>query len=563
MSNVWLSPNFKKLQRVLEFARPHRNRILLAMCLALLGSALQLGQLTFLRSTVDHALDGFATAAVARYASLFIACLLLAIIAEATHIWLMTLSTQTITVDIQNRIHRHLHKLSDEFFSNCTAGDLSHRMIHDAASAQQLIGITFGSLIRYPLSLILISAYMLWLDSVFALVTLFGFLLVVIVSLVTTRSLQAPAYRISEHRARINHRFLTLLEARHLLKIYDTTGKETERVPEDNAQYLTLARGFLLKKSILHPVSQILTAMVSVGLIFWGAYRMQTGIISGGTATAMLASVLLLYRLIVGISRIAITARESQASIDRIFEVLDYPVSPSQSASGMTKNIDMPIISLAASDVSFSYASRHFYLKDINFELHAGTIYLLRGATGSGKSTLLRLVSSDIKPCSGFFSINGIPTDRHCLQSLRKQMVIIPQRCPIIGDTIQEEITVSNPDVSNEELVRVATDAQLLNWIKSLPDGWNTHIGPGGLAVSGGERQRMAIARLLLHPRPIILLDEATSELDLDTEVQVMNVLSEHVKRIRGICLISSHRIDNLYANCKTLELRDGRLSKV
>lgn len=547
--------NRQCLSKLFGYARRYRGQFLLGSLLGLVASGAECGQVVVLKHVVEVATSSAPPGEVIRWVGFLTACVTVAILTGAAHNWRMSVTSQRLVLDLQNDVHRKLHTLSEQQIARLSPGEFAHLTLQDTAAAQQAVGLVIGTLLRQPATALALACYLIYLDWQIATLALIGYALILLFVRLLTRGLQQHARRLQEIKAAIHQRFLNLLAGRDLLRCFDTSGQLVESLPQANDDFHATASRYIAKKCTVTPLGRMAAVIFAIALVCCAAWQLRDGRISAGTAAAIAASLIAFYRPISRLAGFSAMLAESLASAQRVFDFLSehsYWQSPeSQPSPALIWRIEF-------SNVHLAFADRDFNLQAINFQLEAGQVALLTGSSGSGKSTLIKLLASSLQPAKGTLLVNDIPLAGFSRQRLHHQLAYLPQDCPVLGRTIREEITLGRPNVRLVEIEEAARNAEVLDWIQNLPDGLETPVGPSGMCISGGQQQRLALARAFLANRSLYLLDEPTAHLDHANEHQIMERLCRHIRERNAIGLIVSHRLALAQQVDRVLELRDG-----
>ena len=532
--------NVKYLWRILRGAYPKRFAILDALFWNLLANGAKLGQVALVKMTVEAAVAQGQMITLLKPFFLLIICLMLMISTEAIHNWKMTVIIQRLTLDMQDRVHRKLHKMSDRFLNRESPGELAFRTLQDTAASQQTVGIVVGTIIAQLIAVAALGSYLFYLKWQVALVTFSGYAVMALVVRYSTRSLQVIAKELQEMRAALQQRFLNLLAGRDVVRCFDLSDKQIESLPEANDRFHIRAKKYLTRRGLVNASSRLAAILYAMIIILYIGWLVRQGRMSLGTTAAVAAILFAFYRPVTRLAHAGTAIRESLVSAQRVFDVLDAPAYW-QDHAGRTAPAGR-LQSVAFNRVCYKVVERDFTLRNLSFSLRAGEIALLVGPTGCGKTTIVRLLTLALPADSGTIMFNGLPADSVSQRWLWSNLAYVPQQCPAIGQTIREELDLSSQNLSNDKLEQAVGKAELLDWIRQLPEGWETRIGTDGVALSGGQRQRLALARTFLEDRSLYVLDEPTSQLDQQTEKRIITTLLQYIRSRNSIGFFVSHR---------------------
>jgi ATP-binding cassette subfamily C protein CydCD len=538
-----------------SYANRYRRQLAAGLALGLLASGMELGQVVALKHAVDSATGRGPKEAALPWAALFAACVLLAISADALHNWRMSVTSQRLALDLQSDVHRKLHAIGEDLIAKLSPGEFAHLTLQDTGVAQQSVGLIIGAMVRHPATLLGLTGYLIYLDWRTASLALLGYGVLLLSVRFLMRGLQEQARRLQAARALIHQRFLNLLNGREALRCFDSDGRLVESLPQANDDFHRQASRYLARKFTGAALGRAIAAGFVVALVCYAGWRLRRGELSAGVAAAIAGSLVAFYQPATRLSGLSTDLLESLASAHRVFEVLD---APERWRPGMEERSGAPVSCVEFVNVERGFADRDFRLRGVNLRIEAGQIVLITGPSGGGKTTLIKTLTTSLIPQAGTVLLNRAPAGEVAQPWLQGQLAYLPQDCPTIGRTIIEEIQLGRGEASVRELEHAARCAEILDWIDSLPRRWDTFIGPGGMLISGGQRQRLALARVFLADRSLYVLDEPTAQLDRPTESRLIDRLCEHIRGRGGIGVIVSHRPSLIGHVDRLLRVQDG-----
>jgi subfamily B ATP-binding cassette protein MsbA len=367
--------------------------------------------------------------------------------------------------------------------------------------------------------------------------------------------LKKISLRTQERMADINSVLHETILGVRVIKAFNMEQYEIDKFKKANYDYYKLSMKSIKRMLFLGPFTEILGAIAGVIVFWWGGRDVIAGKISFGVLGLFLGSLFSLIRPFKKISQVNALMQQAMAASNRIHEVLDTQSTIKEKEKGLVLEDFKDGISFAG--VCFSY-SRQEVLKDINLEVKRGEILAIVGPSGAGKSTLVDLIPRFYDPNQGRITIDGQDLREFTLKSLREHIAIVTQEVVLFNDTIRANIAYGKPQASREEIEIAAIQAHAHNFIEAAPCGYDTVIGDRGMKLSGGERQRIAIARALLKNPPILILDEATSQLDTESE----RIVQEAINRlIQGrTVFVIAHRLSTIRHAHRIIVLESGRI---
>ena len=454
------------------------------------------------------------------------------------------IANNILTSDIQTLDNRH----SGKYVSN---------IMYDCAMVQNLVSTGVLNLMKDSFTLIALTYLMFYQNWKLALFAIFMMPLAVIFA----KSLGKRIGKVQGEAGEIAGDLTTFLseifKSSKMIRIY-----QKEEVENKNAQNVI---NKLVNKNIkiasvmirATPIMETLTGFMIAGFIFYSGKLISAGQLEINNFFSFLAAMMLAYQPIRSFATINMAAYQGAASAKRIFEVIDTPI--------LIKNeINLPSLKVKTCNIKFENIGFHYLntkekaIKNINLEIDGGSMTAFVGPSGAGKSTIINLLPRFYEPQEGKIFIDGQDIHKITLNSLRKNISLVSQDVILFDDTIEANISYASPGSSHEEIVMACKFAAADEFINKLPDGYKTFVGENGIRLSGGQKQRLSIARAILKKSAIILLDEATSSLDADSEQIVQNAISNLTKN--KTTLVIAHRLSTIHNADKIFVLNNGSI---
>jgi len=340
-----------------------------------------------------------------------------------------------------------------------------------------------------------------------------------------------------------------------IVKAFSMEEYEKRRFAEENERFFKIILKRVKIRAISHPLMELIGG-VGVALIIWvGGYSVVRGELTPGTFFSFMTALLMLYAPVRDLSKVNLEIQEGLAAAARVYELLDT-IPDIKDEEGA---ISLPLISkgIDFQKITFKYGTEAV-LKEISLHVKVGEVIALVGMSGAGKTSLVNLLPRFYDVEEGQILIDSIDIRKVTLKSLRDQIGLVTQQTILFNDTIRNNIAYGNIKCSDEEIIKAAKAANAYDFIQRLPQAYETVIGEQGVKLSGGERQRLSIARALLKNAPILILDEATSSLDSDSETEVQNAL-EYLMKGRTVFVIA-HRLSTIRNAHRIIVLSDGHI---
>ncbi len=463
---------------------------------------------------------------------------------------------QRVMTDLRNDMFRNLVRLPARFYDGSRAGELLSRLTYDVAQVQQSVTRVLMVGVKDSLSIVALLGYMIYLHWRLTLVVaLLGPIIVRVVRRISVR-LRDMSRRVQRSMGDIAHVAEEAIKAHKVIRVYGGQDYETERFERASDAARKYGMKVIMAAAINEPVilfiiSCGIAAMVYAAMMLSASRLMTTGeFVSFFTAMTLLQAPV---RRVVGVNE---SLQRGLAASESIFALMDEPPEPDHGR----RALERPRGEIRFDHVSFAYDdTQESALRDLSLTVAPGETVAIVGASGSGKSTLAALLPRFYQPQQGAVTIDGMDIREFTLASLRAQIALVSQDVVLFDDTIRNNIAYGAlRGASDDEVVRAAEAARVMEFVRPLPQGLDTLIGENGMRLSGGQRQRLAIARALLKNAPILILDEATSALDTASERHIQEAL-ETLRRGRT-CLIIAHRLSTIENADRIVVLSEGRI---
>ena len=548
------------LLRVLSYLKPYWKQLILVLAAILAGTVLRLLPAVLSGRIIDEGLIARDMGALLMLIGLSVGVTLLSNLVGLLESYLNTWVSQQITFDMRNRMFRHLLGMSQRFFTGINQGDLITRMTSDIAGVQQIIAGTFTSIVSNVLTLVVAAVAMFQKNWILAAVGL------VIVPLFTLPTRMAGKTRwtltreAQERQDEINGILNETLSVsgQLLVKLFGREAYETLRYEDANRKMVNLnirqsmaGRWFRVVLSTFTSVVPMLVYLVG-GLLM---IRHNAGL-TVGDITVLVILLGRMYGPVNSLMNMQVDWIRSMALFARIFEYYDLPHEIRNAEDAIVpRQIEGRI---AFEQVSFSYEADRAILHDISFTLDSGRSLAIVGPSGSGKSTIINLLLRLYDVGGGRVLLDGHDIRDLDLAFLRGNIGVITQDTYLFNASIRENLLYAKPDASEQELVSACVKANIHAFIASLPQGYDTQVGNRGLKLSGGEKQRLSIARVLLKDPPVVVFDEATSSLDSIAESLIQQAIGPMLARRTSIVI--AHRLSTVLAADEILVLSGGRI---
>ena len=460
--------------------------------------------------------------------------------------------------DLRNKLYSHFHYLSLSYFNKNKSGELTAVLVNDIDNMRNSLSIMFQKLFVEPINIIILMSLLFIVSTKLALIALLIIPVSGIIIFGISHSIRRRSARSQAQLAGMTSMIAETIGSMRIVKAFATKGFEINRFAKETQKYYKLMIRRDRLRFVSSPVSETFGASIAALLLWVGARDVL--VIESISSEDFLRFILLLFSLFQPLKNLTNVVNELQnglASADRVFAIMDIK-SDIQDVDNAFKVKDLNS-SLSFNDVSFTYGNKdEKVLNNINFKINKGEIFALVGPSGAGKSTLVDLIPRFYDTLSGSIKIDGKDIKDLELKSLRSLMGIVTQETFLFDDTVKANISYGVENISDDEIKDASKAANAHEFIKKLPDGYNTIIGERGVSLSGGQKQRIAIARAIVKNPPILILDEATSSLDSESEKHVQSAI-ENLMSERTVFVIA-HRLSTVHNANKILVLENGQI---
>ena len=471
--------------------------------------------------------------------------------------YLMSFAGQGIVRDLRVKIYRHVQDLSLDFFTKWRAGDVISRITGDIGVMQSATVSSVTNILPNLLTLIGVIGYLFYLNWHLTLLTILVFPIIAVIVSKFGKTMRDISARAQRKVADITSILQETITGARVVKSFAMEKHEVERFKKESDHSFWISIEAAVVHATQTPLLAFIQVLAVVTVIWFGGYEVVMGKLSPSNLIAFFAGVALLSDPIGGLSGINETVQASIAAAERVFEVID--IHPT------VKEVENPIKmerlrgSVEFNNVTFKYEpNQEDVLKNIVVEVKPGEIIALVGPSGAGKSTFVNLIPRFYDPHKGSIIIDKTDVKLCELFSLRKQIGIVPQETLLFSGTVRDNIAYGKVDATDRGIKRVAKMANAHEFIMALPDKYDTLVGERGIRLSGGERQRVAVARALLRDPRILILDEATSSLDTESEKLVQDALEKLM--VGRTTFVIAHRLSTVQFADRIIVIHQGRI---
>jgi ABC-type multidrug transport system fused ATPase/permease subunit len=564
----------RNLRGLIALIRPYRTRAIFMLITLIVGTGASLAPPLIARATID---DG-----IRRHDISTVVLLAIAFLASAILVWVMTyLQTflvgwvgQRALADLRIRIFTHLQTLPIGFYESRPAGVLISRMTNDVEALDSLVTDSVVTLFQSGLTLLGTVGILLYLDVNLALIT-FCVLPLLLAGSLWFRIISAGAFRRTrETIGAITAYLQETLSGIRVVRSFAQEPVHAEQFTELNADNREANMTTVRLNAAYFPTVEMLSGVAVAVIVLYGGLQAINGHITVGTVVAFVAALSNLFEPIQQLSQLYATYQSGMAALEKIFQLLD--VKPDLEDRKDAIELGRIRGEVSFEDVTFAYARRPtskstsngsepepetvLALDGINLDIPPGQTVALVGATGAGKSTMAKLIARFYDPTSGAVLVDGHDLRAVASSSLRSQMGIVPQEAFLFSGTVAENIAFGRPDAEESQIRAAAATVGAEEFISELPHGYDTEVGERGAQLSAGQRQLIAFARALIADPRILVLDEATSNVDLHSEARI----EQGLKRLLAgrTSIVIAHRLSTIRQAGRIVVLEHGRIAE-
>ena len=542
-------------KRLIKLAKPHLPKFILAMiCMLVVGGLTS--ALAFLVKPVLDDIFMKKNAAMLKWIPIaVVAIYMLKGLCTYVQTVLMNFIGQRVVADIRNRLYQVIQTQSMSFFTKNQTGILMSRITNDVNSMQGAVSEAVTSLLKDSFTLICLMFVIFYRDWQLALVAMVIFPVTIYPIATFGRKIRKLATRTQVTMGSLTTLLQETISGARIVKAFGREDYESSRFSRENENLLKLTLKSVTISAVSSPFMEFLGGVGIAAIIFYGGYQVIQGVSTPGTFFSFLAALILLYEPIKRLTNVNNTIQQGIAGAQRVFSIIDAVPE----IRNKPEAIPLPAISKAIDirNVTFRYEDTPV-LKQINLTVRAGEAVAFVGMSGGGKTTLVNLIPRFYDVSEGQILIDGRDIRDVTMESLRAQIGIVTQQTILFNDTVRNNIIYGDVEKTEADVIRAAKAANAHHFIMNLPEGYDTVIGEQGTKLSGGERQRISIARALLKDAPILVLDEATSSLDTEAEIEVQEALENLMKG--RTTLVIAHRLSTIRNADRIVVLVNGEI---
>ena len=549
----------KMLWKLTKEAARYKGLYILAIVSTLCLTAVNLAApkvLSTMTGVVEKGLENTSFSIITKLTLILLGLYLLRIVFRFLSNYLAHKAAWYLVGDLRSRMYDKLQHLDLGFFHDKQTGDLMSRVVNDTRDFELLYAHMIPEMITNLVTFAGVLIILLMINWKLALITCCPIPLILFSGVIFAKKVR-PFFKASQKcMGELNAKLQDNLSGLHEIQSFGQEEFEDEQVKKKNFEQVRAMLRALRASAVFHPSVEFLSSVGTVLVVFFGGVLAYRGQLSVEDIVAFMLYLSLFYAPVSGLANLLENLQQSLAGAERVTLILDTPSAIQDAPEA--EDLGKAQGSINFEDVSFHYANKIPVLKKVSFSCEPGMMVALVGPTGVGKTTMTQLLSRFYDPVGGRILIDGKDIKNVTLQSLRRNISPVLQDTFLFNGTIADNIGYAKPDATREEIEEAAKAANIHEDIMHMPDRYETKVGERGLRLSGGQKQRVAIARAILRQSPIIILDEATASVDVETERQIQKAIN----RITGkrTIIAIAHRLSTIRNADLILVIQEGEI---
>lgn len=548
--------NLKLIARILSYSKSYKKLFFISLCLTLLLASLAIVRpLLISKALNDFVINQKSEQGLNSICLLILFFLIIEAFGQVVNLRLTNLLGQNIVRDLRTQVYSHILQLKNKYFDTTPVGTLVTRAVSDIESLSEVFTQGFIVIAGDLVMLIIFISAMFYKNWMLAIIALSTLPLLLIATALFKRGVKKSFTQVRNAVAALNTFTQEHITGIRILQLFNREEVELNKFKEINKTHRVANIKSIFYYSVFFPIVEILSSF-SIALIIWFVgVKSNSYNINLGDITFFIMMINMFFRPIRMLADRLNTLQMGFVSAERVFKVLDTNEMISNHGKLIFENVKQ---SIEFKKVSFSYIKDHFVLKDISFKINANETVALVGSTGAGKSTVINLLSRFYEFEEGQILIDGHQINNYTLETLRQNTGVILQDVYLFNDTILNNITLCNPNISFEQVMDATKKIGLQEYILSLPNGFNYQVTERGQSLSAGQRQLIAFIRAFVYQPAIFILDEATATIDTQTEL----LIQQAVEKISDgrTSIIIAHRLSTIKHVSKVIVFEKGRI---
>jgi len=544
------------IPRILGYVKPYKSRLVIAMICMVIVASMAGAQAYVVKPLLDEIFFKQDRTMLLLVPLGILGIFLFKGIFYYGYNYLLAKVGQSVIRDLRYILYNHILSLPLSFFQKKPTGELISRIISDVTLIQGAVSNVLVGILKDTCQVFFLICVIFYQDWRMASIAMVSLPLVIYPIINFGRKHRRLSRGSQQTTAQVSNILYETITGNRIVKAFCMEKYEVSRFGETIDRLFAIVMRDTRIGAISRPLMEFLGGVGISLVVLYGGSQVLAGKSTPGTFFSFLTALIMIYEPIKGVSAINNTLQQGIAAAERVFEILDVESEVFEKSDA----IELPPVkeSIEFKDVRFRYDDDTEILKGINLKISPGEVLAIVGSSGGGKSTLVNLIPRFYDVSSGSVMIDNTDIRDVTLKSLRSQIGMVTQQTILFNDTVRNNIAYGSPNATYEQIKAAARAAHALNFIRKLPGGFDTVIGESGARLSGGERQRMSIARAILKNAPILILDEATSSLDTESEREVQQAI-ENLVQSRTTFVIA-HRLSTIRNAHRIIVIQDGRI---
>jgi ATP-binding cassette subfamily B multidrug efflux pump len=548
----------KILLRIYQFVKPYQSLFYFLIFLILLGGVLTPTRPYLIEYTIDHHVANGNLTGLYQMIGLMIVLALFQALIQFLQSYCSDWLGQNVIKDIRIQLYRHILNMKLQFYDKTPVGRLITRTVSDVETLASVFSEGLAAIIGDILQIIFIVALMFYTDWRLSLVSLATLPLLLLSTYVFKEKVKVAFNEVRTAVSNLNSFLQEHITGMSIVQIFGAEAKENDKFQEINREHRKAHIKSVFYYSVYFPVAEVIGAMGTGLLVWYGARGVIYDDMTPGTLIAFILYIAMFFRPVRMIADRFNTLQMGIVSSDRILKLLDSEEFVQNSGTYLPTNVHGDVV---FENVWFAYNEENYVLKNINFEAHRGQMIAFVGATGAGKSSIINLLSRFYEINQGSIKLDGVDVRDYQLAALRSNIGVVLQDVFLFSASILENITLGNPAITREKVIEAAELVGAREFIEKLPNGFDYNVMERGATLSVGQRQLISFIRTLVYNPSIIILDEATSSVDSETEELIQNAIAKMMKGRTAIVI--AHRLATIQHADKIFVLDKGEIKEV
>lgn len=551
--------DFKLFRRLLQYARHYRLVFYFVAFVAIAISGIAILRPYLLKLTIDGPIKGKDPNLLLFFILLTVGALLLEVVFQLAFIYYANWLGQNVIRDIRNDLFKRMLNFKMKYFDRSSVGRLTTRTVNDIETISSIFSEGLFVIISDLLKMLVVAGFMLFQSWRLSLIVFAIMPLILYATRLFQRAMKAAFEEVRREVANLNSFVQERITGMKIVQLFTREKEEFDTFNEINKRHKRAWIKTVWYNSIYFPIAE-LSASVALGLVVWygGLNALGGGVVTLGIITAFIDLTQILFSPLRQIADKFNTLQMGMVAANRVFGILDTEASISDTG---TKVLGRATGVISFKDVYFGYDEQTMVLKGVSFDVQPGETIAIVGATGAGKTTIINLLSRFYEINKGEITINNIPIKEYTLTSLRKEIAVVLQDVMLFADSILNNITLNNPEITEEEVWEAAKAIGVAEFIETLPGGYHYNVRERGSMLSSGQRQLISFLRAYVNKPSVLILDEATSSVDSYSE-ELIQIATERITKNRTSIIIA-HRLATIQKADKILVMDAGKVVEI